>query len=46
MKIGIVKKMDDESPMEYSNRSYEIAVNYINEVVKRAGKNRYVVIVI
>lgn len=41
-----IEKMDNESQIDYVERSYEIARNYINEVVKRSGKNRYVVIVI
>jgi Immunity protein 40 len=40
------EKMDSESQEDYANKSYEIAKNYINEVIKRAGKNIYVVIVI
>jgi hypothetical protein len=40
------EKLEGESQADYSNKSYDIARNYINEVVKRHGKNRYIVLVI
>ncbi len=40
------EKLDNESQTDYVNRSYNIARNYINEVIQRAGGNRYVVIVL
>jgi hypothetical protein len=35
-----------EGHADYCDRSYEDSRNYINEVVKRRGKNRYIVLVV
>ena len=39
------EKIPNESHIDYCNRSYDIASNYLHALLKRDGDNRYVVIV-